>query len=376
MENRIMGHMSSIEAAGNLSDVTAGVVAASGAVSGRMGSVEEIVETAMSEEGGAKESDEKPAKEPAEATKVASEVTEEATKEEEKKPEPPKETEIQKANNQIRAAMRLMRKAEAEKAAIESERATIKAREAELQNVADQLRPLAELHKLGDLELLMKVAEMKGIAFKDMMRRAITHASTGEPEVTEQTNTESKELDPAMKTLMSEVSELKKMLADKDVKEAERQKKAHEEWENSLVNDFVEESVGMVNENDYPLLSGIDQAELIDEIIDVSNNYSIKTGGEVVDQKELMDYLEARYEKKAQRLSTSLQKKMGNVKTQSETNTVSSPTQGTGPDTTKSEAPKVLANTVVSERSSKPVLPSRIDRDLVKEAAAYLESLG
>jgi hypothetical protein len=298
-----------------------------------------------------------------EADKSEAKAEPEAPKEEPAKPAEKRETEIQKINNQIRA---LNRKQEAQARKDAEHARTAK----ELAEKEAALKPLEQLMSLGDLPLLMKVAELKGVPFKDMLRRAISHAATGEPEAQEEKVVEEpKELDPVVKALQEELAGLKTHLSEKE-------ERAKANYEASLLDEYVGSCMELITDNDYPILSGEDPETIAEEILAISEKYATETG-EAPEVDEVIQYLEAKYEKKAKSLSERLQKKSGNVKDVIETTNVSSPETGASSPATSQKAatPKALTNDLVSERSSGTPSPRSDARGRLKEAEAFLKSL-
>lgn len=291
------------------------------------------------------------------------------------KKDEPKESEIKKINNQIRALNRIHKAQELKMQELQN-------RESELSSLAKQLEVKeAEVRKydaikdMTDLDLLSWVAEQKKTPFKELLRKAIAHAATGEPEAEPEPEKE-EELSPAMKKILDELTGLKTKLSEKEKQELEAQRLAEEEYEESLVQGFTASVLNLVNENDYPILESMDADEVEAEVVSISNRYAEKTG-EAPEPKDILEYLEEKYTAKAQKLSERLQKKTGSDKSSSEAETVSTPApQGVGtPATeTKVEAPKAVSNAMAGDRGSGTEIPRRSDRERIAAAAAFLSS--
>jgi hypothetical protein len=374
-----MSRMGSISAAGDLSSLFGTSGAESPAASGPMGDgvdavVDAVVDAASEAPAGEKTEGGEPAEgesdqsDAAEDSSVEAEASEEETGEaeasKEETPAEKKESEIRKINNQFRALSR-------KEAAISKREAAVAAKDREVTARLEKLQPLESLAKLGDLELLMRVSEMKGTPFKDLLRRAISHAATGEPEAPEETKDETPETDPAVLKVLEEVQSLKAKLEEK-----ERQQAA--DYEQALLDNYVENCVSMITEDDFPILAGEEMSVIVADVLKYSEKYAMETK-EAPDARELMEYLEAKYEKDAIDKSARLQRKKGNVKDRTvERETESTPPSPKGagsPATqTKAAAPKALSNNMVSERGSGSDEPFKSDRERLREAAKFLET--
>ena len=331
--------------------------------------------SASQEEAAPAESREQSAETQAGTDETAS-ATETKTEEkpEEKKPEEVKESEVKKINNQIRALNRIQANQQKVAVQLETRAKELEAARVELESKAKELQQFEELANLKPLEIVMKVAEKKGVAFKDFLRSAIAHAATGEPEEEEEKPAaKEEELSPAMKKILDQINDLTSKLTAKEQAELEAQKRAEVEFEESLISGYVESTLSMVNENDFPVLDTLDQDELQAEVLSVSEKYAQKTG-DAPDAKEVLEYLEEKYEQRAMKMSERLQKKSGGVKSSTETGNVSTPETGDGSPATskKAEAPRALTNNMAGERGSGVEGTLRTSRDRIGAGAEYL----